>query len=75
MKTYNNITLKYRNSERSNYMGLSDLAKDLETETLIEVLPTIEKFNQQMLLVTEIDSRKEISQMDLCELLESCNGI
>ena len=75
MKTYNGITLEYRNSKRNNYMSLSDLVQDLTTETLIKVLPTLKKLKNQMVIMKEVEKRNELNEDYFFELLETCNGI
>ena len=60
MKTLNGINLQYRNEKRNNYMSLSDLVKDLTTETLVNVLPTLDKFKKQMVVMCELETRNEL---------------
>jgi len=75
MKTYNGITLEYRNSKRNNYMSLSDLVQDLTTGSLTKVLPTLKKLTNQMIIMKEIEKRDELNENYFFELLETCNGI
>lgn len=75
MTTYNGIILEYRNSKRNNYMSLSDLVQDLTTETLTNVLPTLKKLKNQMIIMKEIEKRNELNEDYFFELLETCNGI
>ena len=75
MKTLNGINLEYRNERRNNYMSLSDLIKDLTTETLVNLLPTLDKFKKQMAVMCELETRNELKDDYYYELLESCNGI
>ena len=75
MKTYNGITLEYRNSKRNNYMSLSHLVQDLKTKSLTKVLPTLKKLTNQMVIMKEIENRNELNEDYFFELLETCNGI
>lgn len=75
MKTFNNITLQYTETKRDSYMSLGDLAQDLTTQSLIEVLPTLKKLNDQMTVMGHIEKRDELTQDDFFQLLEKCNGI
>ena len=75
MKTFNNITLKFKTTGRDNYMSLSDLLQDVTTENLIELLPSVKKLSQQMDIMNEIEIRNELSDDQYFSLLETCNGI
>ncbi len=75
MNIYNGITLEYKDSKRNNYMSLTDLVQDLTTETLIKVLPTIKKLNNQLVIMKEVEKRNELNEDYFFELLETCNGI
>lgn len=75
MYYYNGIKLEYKNVKRNNYMSLTDLVQDLNTDNLIKILPTIKELNNQMVIMKEIEKRNELDENYLCELLESCNGI
>ena len=74
MKTYKGIALKFKGSKRSNYLSFGDLIQDLTTENLIKVLSKVEKFSEQMLVMTEIELRNELNENDYFDLLETCNG-
>ena len=75
MKTYNGVNLEYTNSKRNNYMSLSDLSQDLTTKSLINVLSTLKKSTDQMIIMKEIEKRNELNENYFFELLETCNGI
>jgi len=75
MENLNGTQLEYRNSKRDNYMSLTDLVQDLTTDSLIKILPTIEKLKKQLIVMSEIEKRNELSDEDYFELLETCNGI
>ena len=75
MKNLNGTQLEYKNSKRDNYMSLTDLVQDLTTNSLIKILPTIEKLKKQLIVMSEIEKRNELSDEDYFELLETCNGI
>ncbi len=75
MENLNGTQLEYRNSKRDNYMSLTDLVQDLTTDSLINILPTIEKLKKQLIVMSEIEKRNELSDEDYFELLETCNGI
>lgn len=75
MKVYNGVTLKYKGTRRNSYMSLTDLAQDLTTESLLEVLPTLVKLKNQMVIMTEIEKREELSEDEYFDLLDTCNGI
>lgn len=66
---------EFRHEKRSNYMSLSDLFQDLKTESLVNQLPKLTKFRDQMTLMKELEKRNDISQDKYFELLEKCNGI
>lgn len=74
LKQENMKTFK-ENQRRSSYMSLADMAQDLTTEKLVEMVKNESKFNNQMILMTEIEKRNELTDNEYFELLESCNGI
>ena len=75
MTNFNGIALEYRNEKRDNYMSVYDLIKDLTTDCLVSILPTLETLNHQMALMTELEKRNELSIDKYFELLDTCNGI
>jgi len=75
MKTYNGITLKFRNEKRKNYMSMTHLVNDLTSESLIEVLSACTLFRNQMTIMKEVDKRGEVGTSEYWRLLETCNGI
>jgi len=74
MKAYNGITLKYKGTKRNNYMSLNDMAQDLTTESLLEVLPTLNYFRNQMIIMGEVEKRNELGEEEYFTLLQDCNG-
>ena len=75
MTTLKGITLNYRNTKRNNYMSLTDISQDLTTETLIKVLDNQKTLKSQMVIMSEIETRNELSDDEYFNLLENCNGI
>jgi hypothetical protein len=76
MKNLNNVRLSYKREMRDNYMSFSDMAQDLTTKSLLELLPTLDTLKQQMVIMENLEKRgyHESNENEYFELLESCNG-
>lgn len=68
------IMRKYRNEKRK-YLSFSDQVQDLTTDYLISLIPGTIHFQNQMIIMKEIEKRNELEYVKICNLLESCNGI
>ena len=55
-------------------MSFKDLANDLKTESLIEIIENSNKYADQMYCVKVIEQRDELEDDKFFELLEKCNG-
>ena len=74
MNFYSNINLQFKSEKRSNYMSFKDLANDLKTESLIEIIEESDKYSDQMTCIKLIEQRDELNDDKFFDLLEKCNG-
>lgn len=55
-------------------MSFKDLANDLKTESLIEIIEESDKYSDQMTCIKLIEQRDELNDDKFFDLLEKCNG-
>tara|TARA_R110002050_G_scaffold2501_4_gene14462 strand:- start:2780 stop:2983 length:204 start_codon:yes stop_codon:yes gene_type:complete len=65
---------KYKNEKR-RYLSFSDQVQDLTTDYLISLIPRTRHFQNQMIIMKEIEKRNELQENKYFDLLETCNGI
>ena len=65
---------KYRNKKRK-YLSFSDQVQDLTTDYLISLIPGTIHFQNQMIIMKEVEKRNELEENKYFDLLETCNGI
>ena len=65
---------KYKNEKRK-YLSFSDQVQDLTTDYLISLIPGTIHFQNQMIIMKEIEKRNELQENKYFDLLETCNGI
>jgi hypothetical protein len=73
MKTFNGLALKFR-TEKRQYLSFADCIQDLTTDCLVSIVSKLEKLNNQMLVMKELEQRNELSDDAYFDLLETCNG-
>ena len=73
MKTFKGLALKFR-TEKRKYLSFADCIQDLTTDCLVSIISKLEKLNNQMLVMKELEQRNELSEDAYFDLLETCNG-
>jgi hypothetical protein len=71
MNYYKGVKLEFNKEKRKNYMSFPDLAPDLTTKCLVEILHKLDNLQYCVSIFKQLENRKDITEKELENLYDT----